>query len=393
MTPATAIPPLFAGTFDPSDFFKSFNPMLFGCVPLSAIVQLVTSTAGSLASKYMPKIVTQDIANAEAFLQKATALCDAVQVASTLLTGTSQTPSLVAIAQSDAARFATIVKSGLGDAGPPLTALETAAMSAASAAAATAATTIQSYATQMTAIAAAGQTVASDVTSFLFSNLLGTTGMDGDLGKLIDAVQSLLNTIAALKQTTTPLTAAAQAAAAASSYLGALASSLQQAVSAVQSFLSDAGQLLADLNTLAQGLELPTNLSVEFKWQPLIQGVELGNMLGFVPSTAQALSLDVAVNTKAVNGTPAGANITCRLDQFALAFGGNVAANVPVVKSGAWGTFSPTDYSRSPTRSGTRTSPSSSITCSSRCSPVRSPTWTSSSTTFTSAAPSSSSRR
>ena len=67
-------------------------------------------------------------------------------------------------------------------------------------------------------------------------------------------------------------------------------------MSTVQSFLSAAGALLSDLNTLTQGLDLPTNISVEFTWRPVISGLECGNMVAFIPSSPQALSLDILVN-------------------------------------------------------------------------------------------------
>jgi hypothetical protein len=54
------------------------------------------------------------------------------------------------------------------------------------------------------------------------------------------------------------------------------------------------------------------------------------NLLGFRPSSEHAFSLDATVRAKPVDGRPAGADVVCRLDQFAIGFAG-----VPAVSGAA----------------------------------------------------------
>jgi len=307
---------LFSSTFS-SDFFQGFDPKLFGFVPLTSIIQ---------PTALLPKIVSQEISNAEAFLQRATALYQTVETAS------AQVQALVTQAAGDAAAFATLASGGdkddagiaINGGGTPLTQAEAAAYLAASVAATSAQTTLQGYVTTFQNLVVAASTAANDVANQSWSALLGTSGTNGDLGTLLTDASAVVASIAALKASGTQTSAVGKAAAAAATYLAAISNALANAVSTVQSFLSAAGALLSDLNTLTQGLDLPTNISVEFTWRPVISGLECGNMVAFIPSSPQALSLDILVNSSAVNGQPAGANITCRLDQFAIAFGGTL---------------------------------------------------------------------
>jgi hypothetical protein len=63
------------------------------------------------------------------------------------------------------------------------------------------------------------------------------------------------------------------------------------------------------------------NMSVEFKWSPLISGLEAMEVVAFIPSSNHAFNLDIQVNANANGGNPAGVNITIRLDSFAICFG------------------------------------------------------------------------
>ena len=321
---------LYTGGLDPNDFFSGFNPMLFGFVPLKSIIQTVTSGA----AQFLPKTVTQEIASAEAFLQKAMALYQTIQNA------VNRATEIATQIQNDINSYGQLAQGIVPPNQPPITAAQKAAAAAAQQAAQTALKMVQDttngFVAQLTAIVNDGAALADDVTSFDAQKLLVDNGSGkSDLTVFLTAISSFLNSLAptGLSSLAQSLgaTNAAQAAQSAASYMNGLAAQVQKATNEVNSFITAAQgatqtaaqiiqQLESDINALSQGLELAKNLSVELKWQPKIKSLAVSNVLAFVPQTDQALTLDVKVDAHSNTGL-AGANITCRLDQFAIAFG------------------------------------------------------------------------
>ncbi len=324
---------LATGAFHPPDYFGSFlsTIQLFGFVPLGGIIQAVENGVSGLASQYMPKSVTKDLSNAEAFLEKAVGLFNLLESVVGGSSGTGQATQILTQLAGDIGSFGQlaqgIVPSGgvalgglsIAD-GAPMTNAQMQAAAWLQSAATQAQELIQSYLTTLTNAWNDAKAVVTDVTSLNLGQLITADGK-GDLHKDIGDLLTLIGQIEGLTTgTTNPQTAAG----AVMSYFGPVATAVQSVCNDINGFLTSAGgvltQLIQDLSLIAQGLDMAKNLAVEFKWTPLISGIECWEALAFIPSTNKALSLDIKVNANSNNG-PTGLNMTCRLDSFAICFG------------------------------------------------------------------------
>jgi hypothetical protein len=305
----TAGSPLLTGGFDPGDFFGEV-PKLFGFLSLKDIVQTVAHDANDLASKYIPKCVTQELASAERFVQEIAALHALLQSAQKTVA------QLSTQAGFDYSTAYNLVQQGISATGAPLTLAEKIALTKAYTVAQNAQKELTAFVTNVTTLEGQAQAVWGDVTNGAWDKLLAADGASGDLIGLLNAVKSLADQFGQSS---------------ASAYLTGLKKDIEKALQtvegyvravdgAVQTAVQVIAQLKSDLAMLKQGLELAKGLTVELTWKPKLKGLVVGPV-AFLPATEQGLSLDIKVRAKASGGAPAGADVTCRLDLFAIGFG------------------------------------------------------------------------
>ncbi len=109
--------------------------------------------------------------------------------------------------------------------------------------------------------------------------------------------------------------------------IDALVADVNAALATAQSYLSDARALVQKLAAVMQGLEMVRDMKVKLEWRPKIQEVDILNAhVGyFQPAVENGLLLQVEIRGKANGNVPAGADVLCRLDRFALRVGAKTA--------------------------------------------------------------------
>ena len=353
--PPTNTSPLYSGGLSPTDIFNTSPPELFGFVPLTSII----SGLEGLCSQFMPKAVTKELSNAEAFLEEAIGLYNLISNLASSSTDDSGgqasiiTSILNQVAQ-DLQTYSTLAQGGVPQGGTiaggtsyaegaPMTNAQMQAAAWLQSAATQAQLLLQQYQAALVTIAGDAVWVFKDITALDFDYLFSPTNPDnpnakkGDLLDFIDAINGFLQEVESLVSGLTGSPSPQSAAGAIMSYFGPILKPIQDAMSKINGFLYGVSgalsQLETDLAILSQGLDLAKNLSVEFKWQPIISGLEASvgstEVVAFIPQSNKGFSLDIKVNATASGGDPAGVNITIRLDSFAIAFGGSLPSPDP----------------------------------------------------------------
>jgi len=332
---------IYDGGLNAADFFHGFNPTLFGFVPLTGIIQSLEGAA----SQFLPKTVTKSLSTAEAFLEKAMALYDLLSDLTTAPDSSAGAGRLLSSILSqidmDIKAFGSladgIVPAGGVTAGglkinpgAPLTNAQLRAAAWQQSAAAQAQQMIQGLIQDpdvgLIAIFKDASKVYTDITELHFGELVKPAGK-GDLQIFVAAVKGFLDLVHSLTAGDDGKAQGPQTGAGAlMKYFGPVAKQIEGALKSVSAFLDEAsgvlGQLMSDLALLSQGLDLAKSMSVEFTWKPIITGLKALDFVAFIPASNQGFSIDMQINAHAHDGKPAGANVTIRLDSFAIAFGG-----------------------------------------------------------------------
>ena len=343
-------PPLPPGQAAPSPGFLD-HIKLFGFIPLAGIISAVESGLSDLASDFMPKSVTQELSNAEAFLQKAVMLYGVIssavgggdptsgQIAQVLTQVTQDINQYTQLAQGlfPGGSASSNIPNFTSSPGAPLTNAEMQAAAWLASAATQAQSIIQKWEADLGDVYTAAVGIYNDVVALDFETLLeAEDGGPGDLQNLLTSITKVITDVESLTTSLAGSNGASpgpqSAAGAVLSYFGPVANAIKGAVNDINGFLNPLNgvltQLITDLGYLQQGLDMAKNMCVEFKWKPKICGYECLDAVAFVPSTSQAFSLDIKLNENSNNG-PTGLSLTCRLDSFAIAFGQGIKGTHP----------------------------------------------------------------
>jgi hypothetical protein len=321
---AASLGGLDAGAFSPSQFLDGAlgSTKLFGAVPLLDLVQsLLPGAASSLdhafdqamndVLRYAPKFVTETLHTVEKILAAFHTLKDR------LLTLYEHAGDLGSIA-SDAGllgRFGSIEKK-LQD-----------QISTYATQATTALGTLQSAARTLfdASVAVATDIEHGDVVSLTGLSPTLTAPPNPPSPTHVDAftaavrgVQSALGAFASLPPVPPQVK---QVLGTVFAPIDAVLADVTGAIGIAAGYVADVRNLVAQLVAAQQGLEMVRDMKVRLEWRPKLQKVDVGGVAFFAPAVENGLLLAIEVRAKANGAQPAGADVLCRMDRFALRLG------------------------------------------------------------------------